>query len=75
MIPVAENLPCNAGDSGLSPGWGIKILQAETTEDCVLSPWTTAKIRQSQMIFLKKKLEIDRWKAPFIEKVKASFKI
>ena len=55
MIPVAENLPCNAGDSGLSPGWGIKILQAETTEDCVLSPRTTTKIRQSQMIFFKKK--------------------
>ena len=73
VIPVAENLPRNAGDSGLSPGWEIKIPHAETTEACVLSPWTTTKIQQSQMILEKK--EIDRWKVPFIEKVKASFKI
>ena len=38
--PVAKNLPCNAGDAGLIPFWGLKILyaaeqlgpQAKTTE-------------------------------------------
>ena len=24
--PVVKNLPCNAGDMGSIPGWGIKIL-------------------------------------------------
>ena len=28
--PVAENLPCNPGDSGLIPGWGAKISHAAT---------------------------------------------
>ena len=26
--PVVENLPSNAGDVGLIPGWGTKILHA-----------------------------------------------
>ena len=54
VIPVAENLPCNVGDSGSSPGWGIKIPHAETTAACVLSPWITTKIQQTQKIFFKK---------------------
>ena len=73
MSPVAENLPCNAGDSGLSPGWGIKILQAETTEDCVLNPWTTAKIQQSQMIFKKKKIGNRQVESTFYRKSKGKF--
>ena len=27
--PVVENLPCNAGDTGLIPGGGTKIPQAK----------------------------------------------
>ena len=27
--PVVKNLPCNAGDAGLIPGWGTKILGKE----------------------------------------------
>ena len=26
--PVVKNLPCNTGDSGLIPGWGMKIPHA-----------------------------------------------
>ena len=26
--PVVKNLPCNAGDAGLIPGWGTKIPHA-----------------------------------------------
>ena len=26
--PVVKNLPCNAGDKSLIPGWGTKILHA-----------------------------------------------
>ena len=26
--PVVRNLPCNAGDESLIPGWGTKIPQA-----------------------------------------------
>ena len=36
---MAENLPCNAGDSGLIPGQGSKISLA--TDE--LSPHTTTK--------------------------------
>ena len=35
--PVVKNPPCNAGDTGLIPGWGTKIPYA--TEQ--LSPRTT----------------------------------
>ena len=27
--PVVKNLPCNAGDTGLIPGWGTKIPHVE----------------------------------------------
>ena len=32
--PVVKNLPSNAGDEGLIPGWGTKIPQAETKTQC-----------------------------------------
>ena len=37
--PVFENLPCSAEDTGLIPGWGIKIPHAMGQ----LSPCTTVK--------------------------------
>lgn len=40
-----ENLPVGIG---LSPGWELKRLRLETTEDCVLSPRTTTKDRQAK---------------------------
>ena len=37
--PVVKNSPCNAGDSGLIPGWGTKVPHASEK----LSPRATAR--------------------------------
>ena len=37
--PVVKNSPCNAGDVGLIPGWGIKIPHAAPRES-KLTPHT-----------------------------------
>ena len=51
--PVVKNPLCNAGDTGLIPGWGTKIpgvaeqlsLNATTPEACVLwSPLDTTRV-------------------------------
>ena len=44
--PVVENLPCNAGDVGLIPGWGIESPHTKKQLGCalqLLSLCTTAR--------------------------------
>ena len=45
--PVVKNLPCNAGDTGLIPGRGTKILHAVEKP----GPCATTKTQHSQVKF------------------------
>ena len=60
--PVVKNLPCNAGDMGLIPGWGTKIppaseqlsLQAleqhKILRDAVKTPHATPRLNTAKQI-------------------------
>ena len=48
---VVKNLPCNAGDTGLIPGWGTKIPHA--TEQLSLCATNQCSIERSCMMQLR----------------------
>ena len=45
---MVKNLPCNAGDTGLIPGWGTKVPHAEEQ----LIPSATVTEPASQLVNL-----------------------